>query len=395
MIMTILEKSVAFCRATLKVNMLFLVFFSSMLAACSSGSIDKKNDKKTYEVQRVNIHKKLFFTGTMQPLGENTLTNQMDAVIETIHFPYGQRVKKGDIVYTLNSADLQKQYNEVLTDYLKAKDSFTIAHAKFNGTEDLWQAGLIAKNNYVSEKSSLNIARVALMQATHKLTDMLEKMGEGDKQNLSALSFDEFDKVRLALTSKHNLIYLKASSDGVLLSPPKANDDKTGRLTVGAAVKSGQVLALIGDLSGIRVEIDVPEVDIDKIKPGMPAIVHSVAFPNDALKGELVAINAQASTSSSGALPSFTAIVEVKSLSPSQQGWVKVGMSASIELAAENSDKLMVPISAVKQQHGQSIVQVRAKDGHVQERVITTGAAEADKVAVDSGLKAGDVVLYG
>jgi hypothetical protein len=47
------------------------------------------------------------------------------------------------------------------------------------------------------------------MQATRKLTEMLEKMDENNEQNLSALSLADFDKVRQILTSKHNIIRLK------------------------------------------------------------------------------------------------------------------------------------------------------------------------------------------
>jgi len=376
-------------------NLLILLFCASWLVACGGNAPDKKNGLKRYEVQAENMHKVLYFTGIIQPLGESTLTNPMDAVVETMHRYYGQQVKKDDLVFTLNSAELQKQYNDTLTEYLKAKDSYTIARAKFTGTEELWQAGLLSKNNYLSEKSNLNNARVTMMQTTQKLSDMLEKMGDSTYQNLSALSFAEFDKVRLALNSKHNLVYLRAPSDGVLLYPPKSGDDKTSRLTVGSGVKAGQVLALIGDLSGIHVEIDVPEVDVDKIKPGMSAIIHNVAFPNEVLNGKLLSINAQASTGNSGALPSFTAIIEVKNLNARQRSWVKVGMSASIELGVDNADKFMVPIAAIQQVHGQRMVQVRAENGSIISRTITTGEAAADKVVVESGLKAGDVVVYG
>ena len=62
----------------------------------------------------------------------------------------------------------------------------------------------------------MDTARVTLMQATRKLTEMLEKMDENNSQNLSALSLADFDKVRKILTSKHNLIRLKAPSDGVI-----------------------------------------------------------------------------------------------------------------------------------------------------------------------------------
>lgn len=373
---------------------LLLIVFSSMLCACGGSTPAKKQGMKTYLVKTTNLHKTLFFTGTLQPLKEYPLTTPMDAVVETMNYDFGQQVKKNHVVFTLNSVELQKQYNETLTEFLKAKDSYTVAKAKFTGTEELWQAGLMSKNNYVGEKSSLNNARVTLMQATRKLSEMLEKMGEGSYHNLSSLSFAKFDKVRLALAGKHNLIHIKSPSNGILLYPPKANDDKSGRITVGTAIKAGQVLALIGDLHGLRVEIDIPEVDITKIKPGMAASIRGVAFAKQELKGKLVRVNAQATSATGGTLPSFTAIIEVHDLTKEQQALIKVGMSASIELAIDSSDKILVPIAAVKQKNGRSLVRVQAKNGAINSRPVVTGAAQADSVVIDSGLKAGDVVIY-
>ncbi len=74
-------------------------------------------------------------------------------------------------------------------------------------------------------------------------------------------------------------------------------------MTVGSTIKSGQVIALIGDLKGISVEIDVPEIDIDKIRPGMQATISGVAFGRHQLKGKLVAVNAQASNTSTEDYP--------------------------------------------------------------------------------------------
>lgn len=365
-----------------------------ILVSCGGSDKTQTSSLKTYEVKPQPLHKILHFTGTVQPLRESSLTSPMEAVVETMNFHYGQMVKKGDIVLTLNSNELQKQYNDTLTDYLKAKDSYSIAKAKFVGTEELWNAGLISKNNYLSEKSGVDTARVTLMQATRKLSEMLEKMDDKNTQSLSNLSLADFEKVRKILTAKHNLIHLKAPSDGIMLYPPKSGEDKNNRVTVGSTIKSGQVIALIGDLKGISVEIDVPEIDIDKIRPGMDATISGVAFGKHQLKGKLVAVNAQASNTSNAGLPSFTAVVEVSSLTPEQQSWIKVGMSASIELNVESNNQLLVPIAAVKREKGNSIVQVQLAQGPIQKRIITTGTAQADTVVVESGLKSGDVVVY-
>ena len=342
------------------------------------------------------LHKTLHFTGTVQPLHESTLTSPVDGVIDAIHFHYGQTVKRGQTVFTLNSAELQKRYNDTVAEYLKAKDSYTVARAKFIGTEDLWQAGLLSKNNYLSEKSSLNTERITLMQSTRKVTELLEKMGQGNHADdeLAGLSFSEFDKVHLALMSKHNFIHLKAPSNGILLYPPKSGDDKNAQLSIGSTIKSGQVLALIGDMHGVRIDIDVPEVDISSIKQGMPATVHGIAFNKQTLQGQVVAINAQATNKNNSTLPSFTAIIEIKQLSHKAQLAVKVGMSATIDLILKKQSKLLVPIEALTEQHGQTWLTIKRPDGRVQRSPVTTGAVEGERVIIEKGLHAGDVILY-
>lgn len=146
---------------------------------------------------------------------------------------------------------------------------------------------------------------------------------------------------------------------------------------------------MLGDLSGVSVEIDIPEVDITEIKPGMPATVRGVAFGKQALKGKLVAINAQASASNGNALPSFTALVEVKSLTETQQTLLKVGMSAAVELSIDSTDKLLIPLAAIQQKNGKSMVEIQTPDGKTSLRPVTTGPVNDDSVVIESGLKAG------
>lgn len=373
-------------------NKFLLIIITSMLISC--GSNDPKNQAKTYEVKPESVHKTLFFNGTIKPLKEATLITPLDAVVATMHHHYGQKVKKGEVIFTLNSSQLQKHYNETLTEFLKAKDSYTIAESKFTGTKDLWDSGLISKNSFLSEESSLATVRVSLMQATQKLKEMVGNMDEDLVQNLSSLSIAEFEKVRKALAGNHNLIHVKAPSEGVLLYPPQKSEDNSAKLKVGSALKSGQVVALVGDMKGISVEIDIPEVDIAKIHSGMQAKVRGVALGNEVLKGELVAVNAQASNATGSNLPSFSALIEVKGLNEQQQALIKVGMSASIEIAIDSNEQLLIPIAALGQEKGQSVVKLQDKDGALKTRTVTTGAAQADKVVVASGLKAGDVVAY-
>ncbi|OYV54465.1 MAG: hypothetical protein B7X00_01320 [Legionella sp. 21-45-4] len=275
----------------------------------------------------------LHYTGSVQPIHEHALISPIDATLETIHAHYGQFVTQGMLIFTLNSTELQKRYDDTVTEYLKAKDSFSVARAKFNGTQELWRAGLLSKNNYLSEKSSLNTERVRLMQSTRNVTELLEQMGQGSNADdeLAGLSFSELDKVHLALMSKHNFIQLKSPNNGILLYPPKPVRNSQ-LLRAGAAVKRGQVLAFIGDMRGIRIDIDIPEVDIGSIQLGMPATIKGVGFSKYVLHGQLVSINAEASDKRANGLPSFKASIEIKHLPKKAQAMIRVGMSARVDI---------------------------------------------------------------
>lgn len=372
---------------------LLLISALLLLSGCNQPK-SSKQPLKTHQVTEETVHNTLYFTGTIQPCQTYSLTTPMDATIETMHYHYGQTVKQNTIVFTLNSPQLQKLYNEALTDYLKSKEAHTMAQTKFAGTKDLWEAGLLSKNHYLNEQSNLNNSRVSFMQARHKLSAMLETIDEHESdETLASLSFASFDKVSNAFNTKHSFIRLMSKHEGILLYPPKSGEDKNTCLTVGSAVKAGQVLGLIGDLSGIRIDIDIPEVDIGKIKVGMPAFIRNVAFPKDILKGHVSAINAQATSGSQAALPSFTAMIEVKPLTPQQKKWVRAGMSASIEIPVDETQKLMIPIKAVKLQATKPSVEVLEHHGRLTTKHITTGTALADKVVVESGLNPGDVVI--
>lgn len=364
----------------------------TLLMACGKKNEPQKPSQQTEHAQLQSLNKTLHFTGTIQPLQESSLISPLEAVIEEMPAHYGEALEKNTIAFTLTSSELQKQYNDTLTEYLKAKDSFHMSQSKFQGAEELWQAGLLSKNTYVSEKSNLDNARIAMLQSQRKFSELLEKMGH-NPDDWNHLTLAEFDKVRQALSGKHQQIKVYTPRAGILLYPPKSGDDKSQRLSVGASVKAGQVLGLIGDLSGVRVEIDVPEIDIDKIHRGMKAKIRGVALGDEVLNGELVAINGQATPTSGNSLPVFNAVVIVKHLTPEQKKRIRVGMSATIELDLNSYQQLMIPIAALIFDKGNTLVEVLRKDGKIEQRNIRTGAALQDKVAVVSGLQEGEEII--
>ena len=88
-----------YCKLTIS------AIFALILVSCGNHEKPKASQTaamQTFEVKPQPLHKTLHFTGTIQPLHESTLTSPMEAVVESMDFHYGQMVKKGDVVLTLN-----------------------------------------------------------------------------------------------------------------------------------------------------------------------------------------------------------------------------------------------------------------------------------------------------
>lgn len=350
--------------------------------------------EQTLVVRDSTVHQSLFFSGIIQPIKETALTSPVEAIVESMPYDYGQKIPKNAIVLTLNSIELEKQYNDALTEYLKSKDNFGVVQARFHGTQELWDAGLISKNNYLSEQSSVSTARITLMQATKKLSELLKKTNPDASFDFSHLDITQFEKVQQVLNSHHNRITIQSYEAGVLLYPPKNTGDTDATpMKVGSSVKAGQVIGIIGDIRGIHVDIDIPEIDINKIHEGMSAKITGAALGHEILEGKIIRVNTQAIPGNNGKNPSFSATVAVQHLTPTQRTVVRIGMSAEIELFFDQQQQILIPISSVHRDHEKTMVIIQKPDGSRESRPIITGLAQADTVVVVHGLKSGEVIV--
>lgn len=354
----------------------------------------RPNSATEFTVKSEDIKQKLFFSGQIKPLSLASVSSPFDGVIIKKLVNFGQTVKQGKLLFVLDSTQLEKEYSDVLASYLKAKDDYAIAKAKFSGTEDLWKLGLISRNSYISEESSLTNTRLNFIQKERDLREVFKKIGSIDVEELKKLDFKDIKAVEKALNRELGIININAPVDGVFLQPPKTGSDSNNKeIEVGTDIKQGEALGLIGNLTGVAVDIDVSEIDLEKIKPGLPATITGVAFPNQNLKGSIKEINSQATTTlgSAGGLPTFAGVVVVPTLTPEQSTMIKVGMSAKVSVDVVATKQMLVPIRAVSTEKDKLLVYKKEKNSFVKTPV-TTGSTTANKVVIKTGLQAGDVI---
>lgn len=159
---------------------------------------------------------------------------------------------------------------------------------------------------------------------------------------------------------------------------------------VGQVVWSGQALAEIPDLDRLEVEAWVLEADAGGLAPGRAASVRLEAHAGGSVAAKVKSVDALARPRIRNVpIQYFGAVL---SLSAVDGARMKPGerVEATIDLGGE-AEALVVPRSAVFTRGGATVVFRRTR-GAFAPVPVTLGAAALGRVAVASGLEAGDVI---
>lgn len=378
------------------------LFFILILAVFLTGCPKKDEEPKKatgstiITAQPKSMVTKLHFNGTLAPLEAHSVLSPLDGRVTKIQFEYGQHINKGQSIVLLDAVKLSEDYRKTVSDFLEKKQTYEISLSTYKGNEALFKAGVISKEEYLSAESRQRSDTLSYYQSKYDLEKLLSQTSI-PLSTIENLNLSDMTKVNEFLNQQFQAIKIFAPTDGIALFPTQdqKKDSNTGRINVGDDIKSGQLILSIGDLSGFTIKINVSEIAINLIKPGLPAIVTGSAFPGVELSGNVNSVAAQANpqSSSEGGLGMFEVIVKVPHISPDQQLSIRVGMSSAVELDIAETPQIYVPLTAVHQKNNQRLVTVVDKNGQRREVQVVTGKTTLNEVAIAKGLEPGDQVV--
>lgn len=148
----------------------------------------------------------------------------------------------------------------------------------------------------------------------------------------------------------------------------------SGRVTVaepkvGDMVKSGQTAFQVDDLSALFIDVNIPEVDINRIIVGQPVEISFDAILGKTYKGIVIEAG-KAGSLVDGAI-NFK--VKVRLIEPDEQ--IKTGMTAAVNIIVNKLENVLtVPNRAVRLKDGQRVVYV-LRDGKPVAVQVTIGAS--------------------
>lgn len=386
-----------------KIRIIFLLivigFFTWGLTGC-----DKKNNAAAQKKTTIITAKKqsqvtrLFFDGVLNPIETTPVTSPAGGRVAELHFVYGEAVKQGADLMSINATTLAQTYRKTIQSYLSAKEAYTNGIEKYQGDKALYKAGINSRQTFLQNKSTYENLVLKFYQSRFQLSKILKQVGI-DPKTIEKLTLADTDKVNTILNAKFKEIVIVAPSAGVALFPVQTsnqdNNKQGGKLHVGSSVKKGELVLSIGNLSGYKVTLQVNEININRIKVGMDATITSQAFPGITLKGRIIQVATQASPGQTGGsgLSTFKVIIDVPNVSAAARKVIRVGMTAKIQINLQELPRVTLPIKAITIKNGQSYVTIMGADGKTRQVNVVTGATSAMGVAIISGVKEGDKVV--
>ena len=158
---------------------------------------------------------------------------------------------------------------------------------------------------------------------------------------------------------------------------------------VGDQVWANQPIIILPDISRMVVETRVRETDIHKVERNQKVTVRVEAYPDLRLTGAVTLLGtlAQEEKDRRGA-KFFSVTVQVNESEPR----LRPGMTARVEIEVEERrNALFVPLDAVFEREGRSVVYLAGRRPRPREVVL--GPSSADYVVIEKGLSRGDRVL--
>jgi len=190
---------------------------------------------------------------------------------------------------------------------------------------------------------------------------------------------------------------VRAPVDGIVLHGDLENRwwRQEDKMTVGDKVQPHQVFMTVPDLSSFKVKVGISEADVNKVRPGMEAVVRPEALPDTAMKAIVRVVSTVVTRTgfwdSDGGRSKFDAELDLEGY----DARLKPGMKCRVEIAVEEvRDALHVPLDAVFEKEGQVFCYVLGPGGP-RPRAVRTGRSSADYVEILEGLAEGEAVtLY-
>ncbi len=353
----------------LGITLLTLVVLAGAAVVVYAMSRGKRPDgSKEVAVTTGSIVEKAVAVGQIQPRQKFSVKSKISGIVAKALVQVGDTVRTGDALFEIGPDPTPMEVTEVDRQVDSAGASYKRAEVDYQRSQQLSASGVMPKSDLDQKREAFELARVALTKA---------------QQNR-----DLTRNGRLTVSGTESII--RAPAAGTILTRIVNPGDPIVPLT---SYQPGTEMATVADMSDLIFKGTVDEIDVGKLRVGMPARIKVGALPTDVVTGHVSRIAPQAQQKDGATL--FDVEVE---LDPGQKITLRAGYSANADvIIREKKDVITLPERLVTFEDGgkKATVEVPAADPKAPPKkvVIKTGISDGMNVEVLSGLKKGDKVI--
>lgn len=270
--------------------------------------------------------------------------------IAWINLEEGQRVKKGELVSSLENQELQAERTKVLANL-----------------ENAWRE--------LARQKSLFSKGITTQQALDNAQTQVEVF-EAELKNIEELI-------------RNTEIY--APIDGVVTVKKAFLGETVTPQGFGGAGSAGATFAVIVDLNSLEMEADINEQNLGKLRLGMPAEVTLDAYPDHPYKAQLRQIVPTADRQKGSVKVKVELFNKDEKVLPEMSCRVYFQNPESL-VDTDEKQKVMIPVSSVVESDGKKGVFLVEQDT-VHFRSVTLGYTVGSQVEVKEGLLGGEELV--
>ena len=385
-------------------RVLFLMFL--VLVSCKGKEV---SDIHVTQVKKGTFMEELTDQGTVEAV------NSVSVNAPAISYRYGglkiakivddgAEVGKGDTIIVFDPSEIKRAI-------IQAEQQLEIAKAEYEKLKSTQQSEIedleselelakisqqISKINFETSvyepeatkkeiQLKLESATIALNRATEQIEN--KKVIHKEDLNQKSLTIRQLTStLNDANTSLRNL-FVVSPTRGIAI---KEENWQTGsKWAVGDQPYSGSNLIELPDLSAMRAEVKINEVDVSKILPGQKVIIRPDAYSDSSYSGKIESV---ANLAQNKDYKSKIKIFPVKIRIAEQSKKLLPGLTVSCKIiVSEIPDILYIPLESLFKEAGTEFVYLKSGSGF-KRKEIKTGAINTDFAVVTEGLNEKDVI---
>ncbi|MBI3873338.1 MAG: efflux RND transporter periplasmic adaptor subunit [candidate division Zixibacteria bacterium] len=322
---------------------------------------------KLVKVERGTIVDKALAIGRIDPENEIGIKSKISGLVKKIYVEIGDSVRAGDPLIEIAPDPTPLEYAEAKRGVELAALAYDNAKRDFDRSQEMLTKKLISDQEFERARQKLDE------------TDLQRKLAE------ERLSLIEKGKTTVADKSVESI--LRSPITGTILARKVNQGDPVVPLTT---YQEGTELLTLASMANLIFKGTVDEIDVGKLKVGMPADIKVGAIPGAKVKGILYKISPKARKEDNTVL--FD--VEIHLTEVADTTVLRAGYSANAEIVINRKDSVLVlPERLVTFRSDSSYVEIPNELGEPKEISIKTGLSDGLQLEILAGLDTGQQVI--